>query len=276
MSKITRKNKNFSFQCLDVKISVNSNRKDLLEKLKKKMPEIFPVKWSEVSVEQIPHQFQILKDSRTGEISVFKEEETIYQGRELARAFDLLISRLRLTVAEFAGRLVFLHAGVVGWQGKAIIIPGKSFAGKTTLVAELAKNGCQYFSDEYAMLDKDGMVHPFPKKLSLRGIVDDYTQVDFAVEKLGGRRAKKPLPVGWILVAEYKKHKKNKAKLQEISPGEGIMACIANSISIRQNPKFVIEVLNKALSQTGVLKTVRGEASKFVKTFLDFLEKSSQ
>ena len=37
-------------------------------------------------------------------------------------------------VAERAPDHLFVHAGVVGWEGGAIVMPGASFAGKTTLV----------------------------------------------------------------------------------------------------------------------------------------------
>ena len=58
---------------------------------------------------------------------------------------------------------VFVHAGVVGWKGHAIVIPGRSRSGKTTLVAELVKAGAEYYSDEFAVLDAEGRVHPFPE-----------------------------------------------------------------------------------------------------------------
>ena len=50
------------------------------------------------------------------------------------RSFEDLLdgfeSHLQLTVAEYAPRRVFVHAGVVGWKGRAIVIPGMSFSGK--------------------------------------------------------------------------------------------------------------------------------------------------
>lgn len=266
----------FSFQCYGVRISISSNRANLIEKVKREMPHIFPIKWKEIPENRIKHEFQIFKDYKTKQIKISKDEEFVYEGPDLKRALEMLVSKLRLTVAEFAEKIVFLHAGVVGWKGKAILIPGKSFAGKTTLVAEFAKNGCEYFSDEYALIDKKGLVHPFPKKLSMRGIVDDYTQIDTDVEAFGGKSTTKPFPVGYVLVAEYKKTKNLKVRIQKISLGEGVMACIANSISIRQNPRFVIEVLNKALSQSIAVKSVRGDAKVFVKKFFNLLDSADE
>src|SRR5262249_15179119 len=52
-----------------------------------------------------------------------------------------LESDLRLYIAEHARRRVFVHAGVVGWNGGAIVIPGSSLSGKSTLVAALVRAG---------------------------------------------------------------------------------------------------------------------------------------
>ena len=64
-------------------------------------------------------------------------------------------------LAERARNRIFIHAGVVGWQGRAIVIPGRSFSGKSTLVAALLQAGATYYSDEFAVLDGRGYVHPF-------------------------------------------------------------------------------------------------------------------
>ena len=62
----------------------------------------------------------------------------------------------------------FVHAGVVDAGGCGIVIPGRSYTGKSTLVAELVRLGATYVSDEYAVLDPSGLVHPFAKPLSIR------------------------------------------------------------------------------------------------------------
>ena len=75
---------------------------------------------------------------------------------------------LQLYVAEQARRRVFVHAGVVGWRGRAIVIPGCTMSGKTTLVKALVEAGATYYSDEYAVLDERGRMHPYLKPLSVR------------------------------------------------------------------------------------------------------------
>ena len=71
-------------------------------------------------------------------------------------------------VAIHARGGLFVHAGVVGWRGYAILIPGRSKTGKSTLVAELVRRGAVYYSDEYAVIDDHGRVHPYTRPLVLR------------------------------------------------------------------------------------------------------------
>src|SRR3954470_4938047 len=75
----------------------------------------------------------------------------------------------RHTVAALSPQRVFVHAGVVGWNGGAVVIPGASFSGKTSLVAELVRRGATYYSDEYAATARGGGVHRFANPLSTRG-----------------------------------------------------------------------------------------------------------
>ena len=49
------------------------------------------------------------------------------------------------TVAQRSRQMLFVHAGVVGWRGLAIVIPGRSHTGKSTLVAELVWRGAVYY-----------------------------------------------------------------------------------------------------------------------------------
>ncbi len=258
-------------ECLGVEIVVQSVCSDAIAKLRKKLSIILPIEWSEIFKKQIRHRFYLIKEKNSRKkFTVYKNEELLAEKISLEEVFNTLETQIRMTIAEFSEKFVFLHAGVVSWQGSAIVIPGKSFSGKTTLVAELVKRNCEYLSDEYAVIDKKGFVHPFPKKLSLRGIIDDYRQVDFDVEELGGKAAKTPIPIGFLLLTKYQKHVK-KPKIKRHSTGEGVMASVANSISVRQNPRFVLEIISNIANRAIILEAKRGEASEFADFFLDYL-----
>ena len=171
-------------------------------------------------------------------------------------------------------RQVFLHAGVIGWKGRAIVIPASSFAGKTTLVAELVKKGALYYSDEYAVLDEDGFVHPFPKMLSLRGSEGKFRQVDYTIESMGGKAGYEPIPVGLILLTWFDENEKSSENWEPeiLSGGQGILEIISHTIPIRYNPKFALNVLNKVANRAIIAKSKRGEARMFADLLLNFFE----
>ncbi|WP_157871812.1 hypothetical protein [Gloeothece verrucosa] len=99
---------------------------------------------------------------------------------------------------------LFVHAGVVGWRGRAIVIPGRSFSGKTTLAAALVKAGAIYYSDEYAVIDRDGLVHPYPRPLCIReGVGEQIKRRKCSVEELGGQAGTDPIPVGLVVHTKY-------------------------------------------------------------------------
>src|SRR5436190_6271921 len=123
------------------------------------------------------------------------------------RSFDDLLeqfeSHLQLTVAEYAPRRVFVHAGVVGWNGKAILIPGPSFSGKSTLVAELLRAGATYYSDEYAVIDASGRVHPYARDLRIRAAESGRVE-RLRPEQLSAGIGSQPLRVGLVVSTNFK------------------------------------------------------------------------
>jgi hypothetical protein len=86
----------------------------------------------------------------------------------IGTSVDELIDDLHLGIALHATDDVFVHAGVVEWNGRAILLPGRSHAGKSTLVHELLRAGATYLSDEYARITTNAMIAPYPRPLQLR------------------------------------------------------------------------------------------------------------
>lgn len=85
-----------------------------------------------------------------------------------AGVIDYLASQIEYAVAEWSEKYVFVHAGVVVVDQQALVFPGESHAGKSTLIAALVKEGATYFSDEYAVVDSSGMILPFARRIALR------------------------------------------------------------------------------------------------------------
>ena len=262
-----------SFQSYGVKIEIRADEPELLRDVYTKLGRVFPNGLEPAIESEIEYRFYI-KSLESVKYELFRNEEKLCEdgGKELF--LNMVESQLRITVAEFAVEKVFLHAGVVGWKGRAIVIPATSFSGKTTLVAELVKKGALYYSDEYAVLNALGNVEPFPKWLSMRGITDAINQKDCSVESLGGTAGTKPLPVGMVLIARYQSGKKipRRWKPKRLTQGEAIMEIIPHTLPIRNKPKFVLEVLNKLTDRAIIVRTIRGEAAEFAETLLGYFE----
>jgi hypothetical protein len=183
-----------------------------------------------------------------------------------AELFERFESDLQLTIAEAARGRVFVHAGVVGWRGRAVLVPGRSFSGKTTLVAELVKAGAEYYSDEFAVLDREGRVYPFAKPLSVRER-GEFKQRKVCVEEFGGRGATRPLPVGLVVVSEYRDGVRWRPR--ELSMGHGSLALLEHTVPTRRRPAEVLETLERVVRTATVLRGARGEAAETAQKILE-------
>jgi hypothetical protein len=138
------------------------------------------------------------------------------------------------------------------------------------LTAELVKIGALYYSDEYAVLDEKARVHPFLKDLSLRGIKNDYDQVDHPVQELGGKAGKRPIPVGMVVITDYKKGARWNPRV--LNSGQGVMALIDNTVPIRRDPHFALPILSRVGSNALIIKSKRGEAGEAAPRILELLD----
>jgi hypothetical protein len=178
--------------------------------------------------------------------------------RELLERFGSIIS---LHVAEASRKRTFVHAGVVGWGRSAILIPGRSFSGKTSLVEALVRAGATYYSDEFAVVDKRGMVYPYARPLEVREN-GSYRQTRRLVEEIGGVAGKRPLPVALVIVSRYKPGARWAPR--QLSPGIGLLKILDNTVSARRSPAIALSTLKQLVSGAVIVKGVRGEVAQVV------------
>ncbi len=254
-----------------VKIAITANKAEAIEKVRKILDAYLPDCYVEIEAGETPHRFR-LRWNPSGIDSFYKNDKKLYSAERREKLLENFGSTVRRTVAEFAVGRVFIHSGVVSWKGKAIVIPSKSLGGKTSLTAALIRCGALYYSDEYAILDADGCVYPFPKKLSVRETSDHRVQVERSVDELGGRAATEKTRIGMFLLTRYKPHARWNPK--RLTPAKGILEIINHTVPIRTNPGFVLEVLNRAAQEAVVVKSNRGDVSKSARLILDFFEEN--
>ncbi len=262
-----------SFQAFGVSIGIASERPSHLDEIYKHLKKVFPQGLAEIEAANVKYQFFIKREGSDG-YTLFLNDEKIASNANRELFFQMVASHIRLTVAEFADRRVFLHAGVVGWKGRAIVIPARSFSGKSTLVSELVRKGADYYSDEYAVLDAAGNVQPFPKWLSMRPTEPPFVQTDYPVGNFGGVAATRTIPVGLVLLATFDRRKKISRRWQpkKLSRGQGVMEILPHTLPIRNQPKFVLEVLSNLAARAIIVKTIRGEAAEFAERLLYYFE----
>jgi hypothetical protein len=210
-------------------------------------------------------RFALVKDTDEGLLRVVCDERSIAGPSDLRLALGILDAELRMYVALHAPDHVFVHAGVVGVEDRAVVLPGRSFAGKTTLVAALVQAGAEYWSDEYAVLDVDGLVHPYPKPLSVR--INDTRETDEQpVESLGGRAGDRPLPVALIAFTNYRPGAA--WALRARTAGEGAVKLLEHSIAARSRPEQVLAAVRRAATGAMVLEGDRGDANQAASALL--------
>jgi hypothetical protein len=199
----------------------------------------------------------------SGEASyrVYAGMDLVADAHGLTDAAEALAAHAERVVAERAPDHLFVHAGVVGWEGRAIVMPGASFAGKTTLVQAWLEAGATYYSDEFAVLDRAGRVHPFARPLAIR---DGSTALTRPVPAaaLGAATGTTPLPVGLVLVTSYRVGARWRPRRLTAAPT--LLALMHNTVAARGNPKHSMPILKHAVSDATALAGRRGEARPFV------------
>ena len=87
----------------------------------------------------------------------------------LEQAFPLFEWGMNWCVANHMHQYLILHAAVIAYQGRAVILPGEPGAGKSTLCATLVSRGWQLLSDELTLIsNQSGKVVPIPRPVSLK------------------------------------------------------------------------------------------------------------
>jgi hypothetical protein len=203
--------------------------------------------------------------------SVYAGASRLVRTRDLDEALERLGSHLQLMVAANSTENLFVHAGVVAWRRQAIVVPGRSFSGKTELVAALLRAGATYYSDEYAVLDRHGRVRPYPRDLWLRE-EGERRRRRRRPEELGADVGQIALPVSLVVVTEY--HPGAVWQPCSLSPGQALLALLDNTVAARSQPEHALTTLQRVVMHANAIKSARGGADEVTPILLNQLERS--
>ncbi len=248
-----------TFNAYGCRIGVRVNDSDVLEQL----PAYLPPEWRSDPEPAVDQLYSLIVGGPVRDSNV-RRFHLLYTGPArtartlvLDEALAQLETNVQMYVAEMARRRWFLHAGVVEWQGRAIVIPGRSHSGKSTLVAALLRAGAAYYSDEYAVLDAAGRVYPYARPLSLRQPGDKPPR-KVSAATFGAAAGTGPLPVGLVVLTQYRPGRQWRPR--PVSPGKSVLSLLQHAVAARRQPAAVLACLKRALRGACVLKGCRGEA----------------
>jgi hypothetical protein len=229
---------------------------------------IFPSLPRNDSSSRVP-DISIHVEKAAGEFAVYVDgsraasvvgEDTL--GLNLIRAVDeALISRLTT--------LRVVHAGAVRWRERALLLPGRTHSGKSSLVIELLRQGAGYLSDEYALIDNEGLVHAYPRPLLVRTRLAHQTPV--LPEIYGKPAARSALPVGWIVASQYSSEAD--WKLTALTQSEGLMLLLQNTPHVLADMPEITSIFGRAVAGARCYAGYRNHATEAAKEILRFIDR---
>jgi hypothetical protein len=195
-----------------------------------------------------------------GRIVLLRGRRTLATTTDLWSVSDRLVADLQSALGRLASGWTFVHAGVVAIDGRALLLPARSSAGKTTLVAALLRAGASYGSDELAVLDPAGHVHPYARQLARR-TPDRF----LPAAQLGGSIMTGRTAVSAIVFTEFRLPEA--PQLHRLSPGITILRLLEHCLGARGRPAETLQALAGA---TPAFVGARGEADLFARRLIDW------
>jgi hypothetical protein len=247
-----------TFRCFGATIAIDSDSSELLADLRTDLP------LGSVVVDDEPADVRYEAIATASGLRLTLGGERICDDADLAG----LAGALAFAVGLYAPDHVFIHAGAVAWRNRVIVVPGRSRSGKTSMVHSLARAGALYLSDEYAVVDEHGLIHPYPRALGVRGPNGTSRRVPIA--SLGGTVATEAMPVALVLATTYRPDAHWEPTRE--TRANGLLALLDNTLIARHDPERCLAFLRRAIAEAVVLKGVRGDADTIVPMILAFVE----
>ena len=253
-----------AFEAYGTELRVCTNSRELLDHVEL----MLPPGWRRRPRSSKQHRLGLLEEGN-GIYSIYRPSDgaCIHDAPGRDYALIMLESQIQGYIALNATEFVFIHAGVVADGGRAIVIPGMSFSGKTTLVRALVDAGAVYYSDEFAAFDETGRVVPYAKRLTVRRPHEGAD--DYSVEQLGGVAGVEPMRMGLVIATHFRPGAEWQPR--QLTPGAGALAMLAHAVPAQARPEQTLRVLKRALQGAVILQGERGEANDVARVLLDTL-----
>jgi hypothetical protein len=192
-----------------------------------------------------------------GGIRILVNQELIASADTIPGATLAAIKALDDAIVPRLKNFRAVHAGAVLVEGRALLLPGSTHAGKSSLVAELLRRGAFCFSDEYALIDKQGLIHAYPRPLLLRNGRPRQTPV--LPDELSSRFVAKHAPVGWIVATDYVPG--GEWHVKGISQSEAVALLLRNTPHEMEQEPAMIDNFICASAAAASYKGTRGDVT---------------
>jgi hypothetical protein len=248
-----------AFESFGVRMRVSADTPEVLERI----PGLLPPDAKPCPPSRVDVSLEVRRRPE-GSYDFMMDGSPAAQRIDLDFALTLLEAQVRIHVGLNAPSRIFVHAGVVAHEGRVIVLPGLSMAGKTTLVLALVRAGAVYYSDEFAVLDERGLVHPYAKPVSIRD--GDQIQSDHEIERFGGVAGDEALEVNAVVFAEYRPGAEWSPI--ELSPGRAALTMFRNTLAAIKRSEEAMRTIKLAVDGALLLEGDRGEASEMAQPLL--------
>lgn len=241
----------FAIRAFDSVIRVESESEELQETLNRFL--VPPLPRCDVPSGEADIHIQVLGAS--GGFDILFDHQKVLSAETIPDAALATVKALDDVLVRKLKTLRAVHAGAVVLKGRAILIPGSTHAGKSSLVAELLRRGATHLSDEYALVDQTGRVHTYPRPLLLRNGSPKQSLV--LPGDLNSSFAMEPVPVGWILAVDYDPGES--WNIHQISQGEAVMLLLRNTPHEMGHSPEMIDLFMRSVAGAECYQGIRGD-----------------
>ncbi|MSR63738.1 MAG: hypothetical protein EXS08_15030 [Planctomycetes bacterium] len=202
-------------------------------------------------LEHVAHGFRVLVDSRPERA----EPDAVAAVRALNH--ELLQALMQRCRAHY-----FVHAAVLVHGGRALVLPGLSRAGKSTLALALVLEGARFLSDELLCYTDVGRAEALPRALKIRDECVGYFP-ELATRFVGSGEGRflpfealprdvlaEPAPIGAVIVPRWMGD--GQERLTPTSRGEALLALAAASLNFGAHREISLDWLAELVDEAQV------------------------
>ncbi len=178
--------------------------------------------------------------------------------------WDRVESELSLFAAERLTDRVATHAAVVARGPSAILVPGPSGVGKSSLCVAAAKAGAKVLTDEYTLVDPStGLVTGWRRPVRVKRPGGGVDRLDLVVDS-------DPIAVGLVALVRY--DASVSASWGPISGAEAVVGLLANTVCARSRPDEALDAALAIVRRAPSVAGPRGDATEAIVRLLAELD----